>query len=189
MASDKGDPLAEETITSRLAFDGVFLRLYQDQVRAADGHVGVREYVRHPGAVTVVALLEDGHVVLERQFRHPLGRTMIEIPAGKIDPGEGLLACAQRELREETGYAAATWVHLGAFHNAFGYSDEKIEVFLARELTREGTKQEAGEVIDVFTAPWQDVSAWIRDGVVTDVKTIIGIAWLEKWLEGKWKPD
>lgn len=186
MASDKDDPLAEEMISSRLAFEGAFLRLYQDEVRAADGHVGVREYVRHPGAVTIVALLENGHVVLERQFRHPLRRTMIEIPAGKIDPGEGLLDCAQRELREETGYEAATWVYLGGFHNAFGYSDEKIEVFLARDLTRQSATQDAGEVIDVFTAHWQEVAAWIRDGTVTDVKTIIGVAWLEKWLDGKW---
>ncbi|MFN0164664.1 MAG: NUDIX domain-containing protein [Burkholderiales bacterium] len=189
MASEKDDPLAEETLSSRVAFEGVFLRLFQDRVRAADGHVGIREYVQHPGAVTIVALLANGHVVLERQFRHPLRRTMIEIPAGKIDPGEALLACAQRELREETGYAAATWVHLGGFHNAFGYSDERIDVFLARDLTRQNATQDAGEVIDVFTAPWQDVCAWIRDGKVTDVKTIIGIGWLEKWLDGKWKPD
>ena len=185
MAHDK-DPLREETLESRLAFDGAFLRLYQDKVRAADGHVGVREFVRHPGAVTIVPLLDNGHVVLERQFRYALGRTMIEIPAGKIDPGEGLLACAQRELREETGYNAATWVYLGGFHNAFGYSDEKIEVFLARDLSADDVKQDAGEVIEVFTAPWQEVSAWIRAGTVTDVKTIIGIAWLEKWLAGAW---
>jgi len=185
MAHDK-DPLQEETLESRLAFDGAFLRLYQDKVRAADGHVGVREFVRHPGAVTIVALLDNGHIVLERQFRYPLGRTMIEIPAGKIDPGESLLGCAQRELREETGYNAATWVYLGGFHNAFGYSDEKIEVFLARDLSADDTQQDAGEVIEVFTAPWQDVAAWIRAGTVTDVKTIIGIAWLEKWLAGLW---
>jgi len=187
MARDEDDSLHEETLESRLVFDGTFLRLYQDTVRAADGHIGVREYVRHPGAVTIVPLLADGQVVLERQFRHPLGRTMIEIPAGKIDPGEAALACAQRELLEETGYSAATWVHLGGFHNAFGYSDEKIEVFLARDLKPEGTSQDAGEVIEVFTAPWQEIATWIRDGSVTDVKTIIGIAWLEKWLEGKWR--
>src|SRR5262245_14152021 len=137
MATDKDKRLHEETLESRLAFDGQFLRLYQDVVRAADGHVGVREYVRHPGAVTIVPLLADGHVVLERQFRHPLGRTMIEIPAGKIDPGEPPLACAQRELLEETGYSAGSWDYLGGFHNAFGYSDEKIELFLARDLRKE----------------------------------------------------
>ena len=187
MASDKDDRLHEELLESRLAFDGAFLRLYQDTVRAADGHVGVREYVRHPGAVTVVALLDNGHVVLERQYRHPLRRTMIEIPAGKIDPGEAPLACAQRELLEETGYSAAKWIHLGGFHNAFGYSDEKIEVYLAQGLKPERKTQDAGEVIEVFAAAWQDVAAWIRDGTVTDVKTIIGIGWLQQWLDGHWR--
>ena len=186
MADDQDDPLREETIDSQLVFNGAFLRLYRDTVRAADGHIGVREYVKHPGAVTVVALLDNGHVVLERQYRHPLRRSMIEIPAGKIDPGEAPLVCAQRELLEETGYSAATWHYLGGFHNAFGYSDEKIEVFLAQGLRREQTSQDAGEVIDVFTAPWQEVATWIRNGTVTDVKTIIGIDWLQQWLAGKW---
>ncbi len=187
MAGKNDDKLREETLESRVAFEGVFLRLYQDTVRAADGHVGIREYLRHPGAVTVVPLLENGHIVLERQFRHPLGRVMIELPAGKIDPGEPLLTCGQRELLEETGYTAATWVHLGGFHNAFGYSDERIDIFLARDLKLERSEQDAGEVIEIFTAPWQDVAEWIRDGAVTDVKTIIGIGWLEKWLEGRWR--
>lgn len=186
MAADD-DKLREVTLESTVAFEGVFLKLVQDKVQAADGHVGIREYLRHPGAVTVVALLDNGHVVLERQFRHPLGKVMIEIPAGKIDPNEPLLACGQRELLEETGYTAATWVHLGAFHNAFGYSDERIDVFLARDLKLERSSQDAGEVIEIFTAPWQDVAGWIRDGLVTDVKTIIGIAWLEKYLEGTWR--
>ena len=177
--------LHEELLESRLAYDGAFLKLYQDKVRAADGHVGTREYVHHPGAVTVIALLDNGHIVLERQYRHPLRRTMIEIPAGKIDPGDAPLACAQRELLEETGYSAATWHYLGGFHNAFGYSDEKIEVFLAQGLKREQTSQDEGEVIEVFTAPLQEVATWIRNGTVTDVKVIIGIDWLQQWLAGK----
>jgi ADP-ribose pyrophosphatase len=187
MEHDKDDRLHEELLESRLAFAGSFLHLYQDTVRAADGHIGVREYVRHPGAVTILALLDNGHVVLERQYRHPVRRTMIEIPAGKIDPGEAPLVCAQRELLEETGYTATDWAHLGGFHNAFGYSDEKIEVYVARGLKREPMSQDAGEVIEVFTAPWQEVATWIRDGTVTDVKTIIGIGWLQQWLDGTWR--
>jgi ADP-ribose pyrophosphatase len=181
------DKLREETLDSKIAFEGVFLKLYQDTVRAADGHVSIREYLHHPGAVTVVPLLDNGHIVLERQFRHPLGQVMIELPAGKIDQGEPLLECGRRELLEETGYVADTWVHLGGFHNAFGYSDERIDVFLARDLKLQRATQDAGEVIEIFTAPLQDISAWIRDGRVTDVKTIIGIGWLEKWLDGKWR--
>lgn len=180
------DPLSEETLDSALAYAGVFLRLYRDHVRCPDGHIAVREYLRHPGAVMVIPLADDGRVVLERQYRYPLRASVIEFPAGKIDPGEGSLACAQRELREETGYEAAEWTHLGGFHNAIGYCDEKIEVFLARGLRQIGAGTDDGEVIEVFTAPWQDVIDWVRSGRVTDVKTIVGVFWLEKFLAGAW---
>ncbi|HXF47691.1 MAG TPA: NUDIX hydrolase [Burkholderiaceae bacterium] len=177
------DPLAEETLESQLAYDGVFLRLYRDRVRCPDGHVAVREYLRHPGAVMMIPLLDDGQVVLERQFRYPLRRAFIEFPAGKLDPGEDLVVCAQRELREETQFEAAEWIHLGGFHNAIGYCDERIDVFLARGLRRVAGRTDAGEVIEVFTAPWRELFDWIRDGRVTDVKTIIGAYWLRDYLE------
>jgi len=91
------DPLAEQTLDARRAWQGSFLHVYQDRVRCPDGHEATREYLRHPGAVMMVPLLDDGAVVIERQYRYPLRRSFIELPAGKIDPGEGLLACAQRE--------------------------------------------------------------------------------------------
>lgn len=181
------DPLAEVMLDSELAFRGAFLSLYRDHVRSADGHVGVREYVRHPGAVMVIPLLDDGRVVLERQYRYPLGRTFIEFPAGKIDPGETLLQCGQRELVEETGYRAARWDHLGGFHNAIGYSDERIEVYLARDLVQVGSAAEAGEVLQVFAWSRTELAARLRDGSVTDVKTIIGAHWLDLFLDGGWR--
>ena len=187
MSEGADDPLAEHTLDSRLAFDGVFLRLYVDRVRSADGHVGTREYVRHPGAVMIIPLLDAEHVLLERQFRYPLGRSMVEFPAGKIDRGERPLDCAQRELLEETGYRARRWSYLGGLHNAVGYSDERIEIFLAEALERSGDAQlDAGETLEVFEARWQQLLDWIRDGSVTDVKTMIGAHWLEKTLAGQW---
>ena len=179
------NPLAEQTLESRLAFEGVFLRLFVDHVRTADGHESTREYLRHPGAVMMIPLLDDGQVVLERQFRYPLARNFIEFPAGKVEPGEELLPCAQRELLEETGYVAREWTHLGGFHNAIAYSDERIEVFLARGLAHEGAQTDAGEVLEVFTTPWQNLLAWIADGTLSDVKTIIGTYWLERYLAGR----
>ncbi|MDQ3188914.1 MAG: NUDIX hydrolase [Pseudomonadota bacterium] len=177
----------EQTLNSRLVFEGAFLRLFVDNVRAADGHVGTREYLRHPGAVMVVPLLPDGNVVLERQFRYPLKKTEVEFPAGKIDAGESPFECGQRELLEETGYRAARWSYLGGLHNAIAYSDEKIEMFLAEELTHEGATLDAGETLEVFTAPWQQLLQWVREGTVTDVKTMVGVMWLEKVLAGEWE--
>jgi len=179
------DPLAEETLTSREVWCGSFLRVFEDRVRCPDGHEATREYLRHPGAVMTIPLLDDGQVVLERQYRYPLRASLIEFPAGKIDPGEALLACAQRELREETGYEAAEWTYLGGFHNAIGYCDEKIEVYLARGLSHVGGATDAGEVLEVFSAPWRDLLDWIRSGRVTDVKTIVGVYWLERFLAGE----
>ena len=179
------DPLADTLVDSRVAYRGEFLTVYKDRVRSPDGHLGVREFVRHPGAVMVIPLLDSGEVVLERQFRHPLNRTFVEFPAGKIDPGESLQACAERELLEETGYRARRWDHLGGLHNAIGYSDERIDIYLARGLAHVGTDGEAGEVIEVFTWPLTELLARVDAGEITDVKTIIGAYWLERLLAGK----
>ena len=185
--SDADGSLTEQTLESRLAFEGTFLRLYVDRVRSADGHLGTREYIRHPGAVMIIPLLPDGRIVLERQFRYPLKRTLIEFPAGKIDAGESPLQCAQRELLEETGYRASKWSYLGGLHNAIAYSDEKIEMFLAEDLVHEGASLDAGETLEVFTEQWHQLSHWVRDGTVTDAKTMLGVMWLEKVLAGQWQ--
>ena len=184
-AAGDPDPLAEVQLDTRLAYPGVFFNVIRDNVLCPDGHRGVREFIRHPGAVMIVALLDENTVVLERQFRYQLGRSFIEMPAGKLEPGEDVQECARRELREETGYEARQWQRLGAFHNAIGYSDEKIEVYLARELSFVGASTEAGEVLEVFTAPWRQLLDWIEQGSVTDVKTIIGAHWLERHLSGR----
>jgi ADP-ribose pyrophosphatase len=186
---DADDPLAEFTLDSRLVYTGQFLRVYEDTVRCPDGHVAPREYLRHPGAVMVVPVLDDGRLVLERQFRYPVGRSLIEFPAGKIDPGEEILACAQRELREETGYLAREWTYLGGFHNAVGYCDEKIEVYLARGLAFDSTVDNDGEVLEVFTATLDELLAWIDAHRVTDVKTIVGAYWLQRELAGLRRRD
>lgn len=179
------DPLAEQTLASRVAYEGVFLRLIEDRVRCPDGHVAMREYLKHPGAVMIVPLLANGDAVLERQYRHPLGRSFIEFPAGKLDAGETLRHCAERELLEETGYRAQRWTHLGGFHNAIGYCDERIEVFVAEDLEAGVARADAGEVLELFTAPWSKVMSWVRDGTISDVKTIVGAFWADDHRCGK----
>jgi ADP-ribose pyrophosphatase len=147
-------------------------------VRLPDGTEGAREYIRHPGAVAIVALFEDGRVLLERQFRYPLARTFIEIPAGKLEPGEEPLVTGKRELLEETGYVAAEWRKLGLIHNAIGYSDEVIEIWLARGLEMRKQALAEGEFLEVFSVPLAEAQAMARDGRITDVKTVVGLLWV-----------
>ena len=180
--------LKETRIDGELAYDGGFLKVARDQVRLPDGATASREYIRHPGAVVVLAILDDGSVLLERQFRYPLGRVFIELPAGKIDPGEDVLACAKRELQEETGYTASDWQFVTTIHNAIAYSDEHLDLFIARGLTAGPAKLDDGEFLETFSASLPDMLQMVRDGRITDVKTIIGAFWLDKLDSGAWKP-
>ena len=170
--------MTEEFLQGELVFSGRLLKVHRDRVRLPDGSEAVREYIRHPGAVVILALLEDGRVVLERQFRYPHGREFIELPAGKRDPGETPEATGRRELLEETGYVAAEWRRLGVIHNAIGYSDEGIEIWAARGLELREQQLAQGEFLEVFTLPLAEAQAMARDGRITDVKTIVGLLWL-----------
>ena len=171
--------MTEEFLEGELVFSGRLLKVHRDRVRLPDGSEGVREYIRHPGAVAIVALFEDDRVLLERQYRYPLRREFIEIPAGKLEPGENHLATAKRELLEETGYVAAEWRRLGLIHNAIGYSDEGIEIWLARDLELRRQQLAEGEFLEVFSLPLAEAQAMARDGRITDVKTIAGLLWVE----------
>ena len=173
--------LEERFVSGELVFDGALLKVRRDLVRLPDGAQATREYIRHPGAVAIVALFEDGTVLLERQFRYPNRRVFLEIPAGKLEPGEPPLETAKRELLEETGYGADEWSRIGVMHTAIGYTDETIELFLARKLTKKTAKLDAGEFLEVSIHPLPEVLAMIRDGRITDAKTMVSALWLDKW--------
>lgn len=173
--------LIETGIDGEQVFRGVLLDVRRDRVRLPDGNEAVREYVRHPGAVVVLALLPNGNLLFERQFRYPLHRVFLELPAGKIDAGEDLLACAQRELLEETGYGASHWEHLGVMHPCIGYSDERIEIFLARELIRVSEQSlDHNEFLDVVELSPEAARKAVFSGEITDAKTITALYWLTR---------
>lgn len=176
--------LIETTVSSETVYRGHFLELKRDVVALPDGKQAGREYVIHPGAVMVIGLLPDGRLVMERQYRYPVRQTMIEFPAGKLDPGEGGLACAQRELLEETGYRARRWARAGVMHPVIGYATEVIEIWFADELTLGERHLDAGEFLDVFTASQDELEAWMHNGQLTDAKTIVGMMWLKQWRSG-----
>jgi ADP-ribose pyrophosphatase len=179
--------LTEAMLDSTRIYEGKLLKVNVDRVRLPDGGESTREYIVHPGAVVIIPVLPNGKVIMERQFRYPHHREFIEFPAGKIDPGEDILATAKRELEEETGYRAAQWKHVTTIHPLIAYSDEKIEMFIARDLNMARQNLEAGEFLEVFDADPQEALGWVRDGKITDVKTIIGLFWLEQLARGQWQ--
>jgi ADP-ribose pyrophosphatase len=181
--------LTETRISSEEIFRGRFLHAMRDTVRLPDGSQATREYIIHPGAVMILAQLEDGRLVLERQYRYPVQNVMIEFPAGKIDAGEASLACAQRELLEETGYTARQWARAGVLHPVISYSTEFIDIWFARGLTPGERKLDAGEFLDVFTATPAELLEWCGKGLVTDAKTLTGVLWLQNVLSGAWALD
>ena len=181
--------LTETRVASQELLRGHFLHAMRDTVRLPDGKEATREYVIHPGAVMVVAELPDGRLVLERQFRYPVQSVMIEFPAGKLDPGEESLACAQRELLEETGYTARQWARAGVLHPVISYSTEFIDIWFARDLTAGQRQLDAGEFLDVFSASTDELLQWCRDGRVTDAKTLTGVLWLQNLRSGAWSLD
>ena len=178
--------LVETPVGSEELLKGHFLQVRRDTVRLPDGRHTPREYVIHPGAVMIVAQLDDGRLVLERQYRYAVRAVMIEFPAGKLDAGETSLACAQRELLEETGYTAREWSKAGVLHPVISYSTEFIDIWFARGLTGGERNLDIGEFLDVFTATPAELLNWCSTGQVTDAKTLTGILWLQNVLSGAW---
>lgn len=182
---DESDFL-EETLDSEQVFDGRLLKVFSDKVRLPDGRESIRETIRHPGAAVVIAVLDSGKLLFEHQYRYPLRRVFLEMPAGKIDKDEYPLDTARRELREETGYKAKVWRHLGTMHPAIGYSDEKIEIFWAQGLSYVGSELDHDEILEVSELSISDALLAVKDGDITDSKTITAILWAEKTLSGEW---
>lgn len=181
------DDLTEKQLSSRTVYQGGLLHVKEDRVALPNGNESTREYIVHPGAVVVIPLLPSGDVVLERQFRYPLRRDLYELPAGKLDPGESALECGQRELLEETGYTGTRWRYVATIHPCIGYSNEAILLYLAEDLTLGRHNRDGDEFLEVFHLPLDEALEWVRTGRITDVKTVIGLFWADKIIQG-WQP-
>jgi ADP-ribose pyrophosphatase len=180
--------LIETKLKSQALFSGHFLHAYRDTVALPDGSQATREYVTHPGAVMIIPMLEEPdqplRLVMERQYRYPVQQVMIEFPAGKLDPNESTLQCAQRELFEETGYQAQQWARAGVLHPVISYSTEFIEVWFAKDLSLGERKLDEGEFLEVFLQTPESLQQDCLNGKVTDAKTLTGMFWLQNVLQG-----
>jgi ADP-ribose pyrophosphatase len=177
----RDEHLIESEIASEVVFKGALLEVRKDRVQLPNGQESVREYIVHPGAVVILAFLDNGNLLFERQFRYPLRRVFLELPAGKIDHGEATIDTARRELLEETGYAAREWAYLGVMHPCIGYSDERIEVFSARGLHLVGEKKlDHNEFLDVVELSPEAARQGVWNGQITDAKTISALFWLSQ---------
>jgi ADP-ribose pyrophosphatase len=167
-----------ELLDSRPVFDGRIVRLAVDRVRFPDGTVGELEMIRHSGAAAVLPVLgdpsaADPEIVMIRQYRYAAGGFIYEVPAGRPDqPGEDWEVCARRELEEETGYRAGTLRYLTAIHTTPGFTDEKIHLFLATELSQGSTRFDADEFVEIEPMALSAALRLVREGAISDAKTI-----------------
>jgi ADP-ribose pyrophosphatase len=181
------DTLRETTVDAELVYQGAFLRVRRDRARLPDGSIHGREWVMHPGAAAMLAVGDDGRVLVVRQWRYAMGRAYVEIPAGKIDPGETSLQTARRELLEETGHVAREWGRLVQLHPAIGFSNEVMDVYVARGLERRGAgAPDHGEFLEVEWVTLDWLVGELQAGRLPDVKTHIAVMHLQRMVEGDW---
>lgn len=178
--------LKECRLSSQQVFSGDLLDVRKDEVALPNGRKAWREYIVHPGAVVVIAWLDKETIIMERQHRYPLGQDFFELPAGKIDGGEDRLIAAKRELLEETGYTAQTWKSLAVIHPCIGYSNEAMHLYAAEDLMWQGQSPDPDELLDIISIKLSDALSWVRQGKITDAKSIIGIFWAEKISTALW---
>jgi len=174
---EKTEAFRERTVSSEPIFQGKVISLQVDTVQLPDGATATREIVKHPGAAAVLALLDDKMLVVE-QYRKPLEKFQVEIPAGKLDPGEEPIVAAARELEEETGYRAGKLRPLNAFYTSPGFADEKLYVFIAEDLVKGQSRPDEDEFLNVEAITFEQAQAYIREEKISDAKTLLAVyAW------------
>ena len=172
--------LKESTKSTSVVYNGDFLDVRRDEVLLPNGKIGLREWINHPGAVVIIPILPDGKIGLIRQYRYAAKSEFIELPAGKLDNNEEPEDCAARELQEEIGYKAGKMKFLARIHPAIGFANEIMSVFLAENLEKTNHKRDKDEFLELIPTELDKSLDLIWENKITDVKTIIGLLWLQK---------
>ena len=175
--------IEEKTNSSEVVFQGKLLDVRRDIVILPNGENGIREWIKHPGAVCCIPILPNGKIALIRQYRYSVRKMMIELPAGKLDKKEPPEECAIRELEEEIGYKANKLTFLTNIHPAIGFANEKMWLYLAEDLEKTNQKLDSDEFLELIPTKLEDAIKMVWNGAITDVKTIIGIIWADKVLK------
>ncbi|MCA9784652.1 MAG: NUDIX hydrolase [Candidatus Cloacimonetes bacterium] len=171
-------PLLEQPLESRVLYSGRIVHLREERVRLSDGSEALREVVRHPGAVVLIPWdSQRERLILVRQYRHPAGRIFLELPAGKLDPGETPANCAARELSEETGFTAGRLEHVRSVYTCVGFSNEVLHFFLAEDLVPGEPSPDEGEWLQVVDLSLAQARTLLREGRIQDAKTMVGLHW------------
>ena len=165
----------EEMVSQETVYEGVIVNVRRDQVRLMDGRVTGREVVEHRGGVAVFAMDDQGRVALVRQYRYPMGEETLELPAGKLEPGEDPRDSGLRELAEETGLVPGTFEDMGCLYSSPGILAERIYLYFAKDLTQGPTHPDDGEFVETVWLPYQDLVDKARRGEIKDGKTLVGI--------------
>jgi ADP-ribose pyrophosphatase len=170
----------EKTLSTTPIYDGRVISLQVDDVELPDGNKGKREIVKHPGAVAVIATTDEGKLVLVEQFRKALERTLIEIPAGKLEPGEEPIVTAGRELEEETGYLCEDMEYVTSFYTSPGFADEYIHFFEAKGLRKkeDAASLDEDEFVELLEVTLEEALVLMQDGKIHDAKTVYALQYL-----------
>lgn len=175
--------LFEKKINSKQIFDGKIVKLFVDTVELPNGQTATREIVRHPGAVCVLPITDNGEVIMVKQFRYPFNEVILEIPAGKLEVGEDPYEAVKRELEEESGAVAGKIEHIGELYTTVAIFDEKIQIYLASDLTFIDSHPDEDEFLEVTKIPLDTLVNMVMSGEIKDAKTQIAILKAEKYLK------
>ncbi|MFN1835520.1 NUDIX domain-containing protein [Balneola sp. MJW-20] len=177
----KSKLLVEETKETTQIYEGDLLHVKKDSATLPDGSVSTREWIKHPGACAIVPVYENGEIMLIQQFRYPAQQIFLEVPAGKIDPGEKELNTAQRELREETGLEADHYQYIGHFYPCIGYSDEVIHIYTAWGLSHNASSEDHDEFVENETLSFRQAMDLVDQGYINDGKTVVSLSRTWSW--------